>query len=123
MDRPTKSLIVGIVCGLAVAGLGFANTYPLKHKVKERVAACVGGVGAELGAIFCDPKAVVRDYKKDWLRYPSGDQRDLAVAQLALDAAPDWPYTLAAVIAGVLALPWWWYFFLRRAKEIREAFR
>jgi hypothetical protein len=42
-------------------------------------------------------------------------------AQLALDAAPDWPYTLAAAIAGVLALPWCWYFFLRRVKELREA--
>ena len=119
MDKPTKLLIAGVACGVIVEGLGLANIYRLERTVEERVTACSADVGAQMGATLCDPAIVVRDYEKDVKGYPSGAQRELAVAQIAVNEAPLWPFMLAATIAIALALPWCWYAVRREIEELR----
>lgn len=41
MDRWTKALLIGVTCGLLVAGVGVVNTFRLERKVETLTAACI----------------------------------------------------------------------------------
>jgi hypothetical protein len=128
MDKLAKLLAAGVVCGLAIASLGLANTYRLEWKIEKLSAACVAEGERDRNTpdapawkrdiiLLCDAETLA----KDTTHIPPGIQGELVSARLALDSSRRWPFLLAMAIAGVLAVPWCWYFLLNRIRELREA--
>jgi hypothetical protein len=117
MDKSMKTLIIGAVCGLAIASVGVVINWQLQQKLDGLVKTCAAERDKRAGGFkpFCDPR--------DLAAFDSGVgiQGEIISVQRQLDWWDHWLQLLGLAIAVGLALPWCWYFLLNRIRELRDA--
>ncbi len=120
MDKSTKALIIGAVCGLAIASIGVIINWQLQQKLESLVKTCAAERDKTANSSlrfepFCDPR--------DLAAFDSGVgiQGEIISVQRQLNWLDRWLQLLGLTIAAGSALPWCWYFLLARVRELCDA--
>jgi hypothetical protein len=127
MDKATKILFGGILCGGIIASGQMFYKRSLENKLNQIKAECIAEDIAQRKKtpdldfrMLCDAEDL--DANWDGVKGRQEVQSKLVDAYRDLRQAESFPlFLVAALVIGFSALPWLWFFLLRRIRELRDA--
>lgn len=129
MNKPTLSLLFGVVLGAATFAIGYSVSASLSRKAEGFVAECLASnqkpVPADAPAwekdhLVCEPRDLLATASRPNVKLV-GVQASIAETQSAAVVWLERSRIVGVLLFALLALPYCWHFLLKRITELRQA--